>query len=203
MRGEPLGEADLFSPLEAAWAVSCELDIIWRIGIDEIAVHQIQFAEVAASKLPFGERARVRREIRRVVDGLVLAEWNIETAATVEAAETVVACAVEIIKEGSGFYSLLSPIGDELIEARAMCVIQLAVVRHLQVKDQTILKALIEIDEMQISVIEECALRFQAEGDRTATEEGLNEPALRLRLPYFGESWNEPTLAARPFQRRR
>jgi len=58
----------------------------------------------------------------------------------------------------------------------------------------------IEIEEMRIDVVEQCALRLEAEGDRETAARRFNEPPVTLALPIFSQIGNLPTLTAGPFK---
>ena len=52
MAREPLGDADLIVPAEAAFRVVRELDVVGRIGVDEVGRPEIDVLEVAAGERP-------------------------------------------------------------------------------------------------------------------------------------------------------
>src|SRR5712692_507679 len=99
MRREPLGEPHLLRPSELLLRILRELDVVRRVGIDEIALANREALEVARTELPVREHAAIGAEVGSVTDSLVTPERDVELPFAVEAAKPVVACAVQIVEK--------------------------------------------------------------------------------------------------------
>src|SRR5205085_1562391 len=99
MPRQPLRRPDLFRPAEATLRVLAELDIVRRIGIHEVVAAQRKRLEVAVREFETREDLAVGGEVATVVDLLVLPERDVEFAVAVEAAQAVVAGAIEIVEQ--------------------------------------------------------------------------------------------------------
>src|SRR4029434_55574 len=105
-------------------------------------------------------------EIAHVSDRRVPPERDVELAAAVEPAEAVVTGPVQKIEERRRVARPVAPRPDELVEPLAMPVEQRAIVLHRQVARESPFDPPIEIDEVWVRVIEERALRGEAQGHR-------------------------------------
>src|ERR1043165_4483697 len=122
MSREQLCGAHLVHPRKTARAVSRELYIIRRIGVDKISRFERQRRNIKITKLPFSEHRRILSKIPRVVDRFVRPERHVEIAALVETAKPVEPGTVEIVEQLCRFRCLRSAVADQPIETIAMTV---------------------------------------------------------------------------------
>lgn len=101
----------------------------------------------------------------------------------VEAAQPVVARAVEIIKQLRGFLTIALATGYELIEPLTVRVIERAVVTHRRVNVQTLLQPPIKIDEVRVDVTQQRVLWPQRQCHRQPAAKRLDQTVMRVRLP--------------------
>ena len=198
---QPFGGSDLVLPGESALGIRGELDIVGRVGVDEISALDGNVLDVSAREHPVGEHVPIFGKIVLVADALVAAEWDVELAGLIEAAQAVEAGPIEVVKKRGRFGGVLLAARDELVEPGAVPVEQPLVVLHRQVGLEAPLQPAVEVDQMRIRVVEQRALRGQTEGDGEATGERFDEPPVRMRLPERAEMRHLPALAAGPFQR--
>src|ERR1043166_479561 len=202
MSRQQLRRAHLIVPRETAGAVSCELYIIRRIGVDKISRRKRQCRDIKITKLPLPEHARILREIGGVVDRLVRSERHIEIAALVETAEPVEAGAIQIVEQLRRFRRLRAAVVNQSIEARAMTIEKLFVVAHRQRHSQTALHVSVEVNEVRIDVVQERLLRLQSKRDGETAAKRLDVAARCVCFPDGFQVWREPAFAAGPLQRR-
>ena len=91
---EPSCQSYLILPREVLLGVLRELDVVGRVGIDEIVRFQLDLFEVTTAKIPVRENRSILGEILFVRDVFVASEGNVELALSVEAAQPVVASAI-------------------------------------------------------------------------------------------------------------
>src|SRR5829696_8534986 len=89
MRSQQLRSPLLICPRKTARAVSGELYIIRRIGVDEITGLDLKSLNVFVTKVPPAEDLSVISEIRRVINGFVSTKRNVEIPALIEATQAI------------------------------------------------------------------------------------------------------------------
>ena len=99
MAREKLGKAHLFVPAEGFFGILRELDVVGRVGVDEVARIERQRLEITGREVPLFERRAVGGKVAHIIDPMVAAEGHVELALAVEAAKPVVASAIEIIEK--------------------------------------------------------------------------------------------------------
>src|SRR5262245_59200691 len=99
MRRKPPSSSRLILPGESAGAIRCELNVIWRVCINEIVSTYLKLCEIGVHELPVMKCAAVRQEGRHVIYPLVLTKRHVESAAFTKPTEAVVAGAIQVIKE--------------------------------------------------------------------------------------------------------
>jgi|SRR5260370_12518070 len=203
MLRQQLGCAHLIVPRESTGAVGRELNIVWRIGIDEIVRLDRKPSEIFVRKFPAPKHLPVDVKVSYVIDLLVLAERHVEFAVAIEAAQTVETSAVQKIKELRRFLRPSRTILDELVEARAMRVEKLWVVASIDSQRQTVAHLPVEINQMRIDVIQQGSLRMQFKRNGQPAAEWLDVTTILSCAPDRLNMREQPALAAGPFQRRR
>ena len=179
-----------------------ELDVVGRIGVDEVAALERHRFHVTGGERPAGEHFAVRREVACVRDPHVLTERHVEFARPVEPAEAVVAGPVEVVEERARFALRGLAARQHRVEPVAMLVEQLLVVLHREIDAKAVLKPTVEVDDVRVGVVQERARGHQAERHREAAAEGLDEAAARVRRPDGLKVRHLPPLAARPLEGR-
>ena len=94
MLSQELGCPDLIIPGKTAGAISCELNIVGWISIDEIVSLNRQLFQIETGEVPASKHFLVGCEVHSVVHRFVLTERNVELAAAIEATEAVKASAI-------------------------------------------------------------------------------------------------------------
>ena len=97
--GEPMGEPDLVVPVEASCGILRELDIVGRVGVDEVVVFDWEGFEVTEVKVPLGKEFAKHKEVAAVIDFGVATEGDVEEPGLIEAAEPIEATAIEIVEK--------------------------------------------------------------------------------------------------------
>ncbi len=202
MRGEPVDEPDLVVPGEPLLGVLRELHVVGRVGVDEVPLLERNLLEVHADEVPAREGSPVAREVARVRDPGVPAEGNVETSPPVEPAQAVVSRPVEVIEEPRRLAALLPAARQKRVESRAARVEHRLVILHRLRDHQTVLQAAIEGDDMRVDVVEQRAPRGEAQADREAAAEGLDEASLGVGRPEGTQVRHLPALPPRPLERR-
>ena len=156
---QPLGCALLIVPIKPVLTIRRELNIVGRVGINEVVRLYGNRSDVVGGEQPVSKQTPESGKVVGVVDCLVAAKRHIEFAALIETAETVKACPVQIIEELCGFLSVGFPRRDQLVEAIPVPVESLRVIFHLDAHFETTLQVLVEVYQMRIDVIEQRALR--------------------------------------------
>lgn len=174
---EPVCEADLVVPAEAACRVLGEFDVVGRIGVDEVGGFSFEFLEVAALEGPLEEERFEFEEVFFVVDGLVAPEGDVVETGLVEAAEPVEAGSIEEVEKLGCFCSFVLLGFYELVEAFALAVEQLRVVCHFDVEGEAGFKVAVEVEKVGIDVVEDSLLGCEAKGDSETSAEGFDEAA--------------------------
>src|SRR5262245_30541530 len=100
MFGEPDRGLHLFLPSESTTRVLSEFHVVRRVRVDEIVACEADLAEVRVRKLPIGKNGFVGKEIPSVLDRLVSPKRDVEPARTVETAQSVIACPIQIVEKG-------------------------------------------------------------------------------------------------------
>src|SRR5437667_2689628 len=137
MLRQQLSRPNLIVPGKSTGAVGRELNIVWRIGINEIARLDRKPGEILVRKFPAPQQVLVDVKVSCVINLFVLAERHVEFAVAIEATQTVKASAVQIIKELRRFLCPSRTILDELVKVRAMRVEKLSVVASIDSQRQT------------------------------------------------------------------
>src|SRR5208282_2024556 len=135
-----------------------------------------------------------------LLDARVSAERHIEAPARIESAQSVVPRAVEVIENRRGFFRLGLARRDQLVEARAMRIVQLGAILHRERDPEAALEPSIEIDVVGIDVVENRALGHQAKRDRQAAAQRFDQPRPAGFVPEIANASCQPSLAARPFE---
>ncbi len=200
--GQPCGQPLLISPGETALRVLGELDIIRRVGVDEVVGPERERAKVASVQRPAGKQTPIGQEISAVANGCVAAIRRVERALTVEAAQPVVAGAIEVVEKFRCFLRAGLPMRDHLVEAFPIGVVDGAVVGHRQAGHEAVLHPLVEIDEVRIGVVEQRLLWLQVHGDRQAAAEGFHETTPMMLSPQRQQERRQPALATGPLEDR-
>ena len=130
------------------------------------------------------------------------AEGDVELAPAVEAAEAVVTGAIEVVEELRRLAGLGFAEGDELVEARAMAVIRLGVVLHLDVDGEAAGEPAVEVDVVGVEVVEQGLAGPQPERDGEPAGQRLDEAAMAVLAPVLAQLRQEPALAAGPLEGR-
>src|ERR1700675_4222348 len=159
---QPFRRAHLIRPTETTRAVSCELNVVRRICVNEILGFDQQPGDIGAGKSPIANDCAQRRKIARVVDRFVTSKGRVECAALIKAAKAVKAGAVQVVEDLRGFGSLKFSGSDQTIEAITMGIKKLCLITHLNPHLQTALHLNIKIDEMWIEIVQDRALWLEA-----------------------------------------
>ena len=199
---QPLGEAHLIVPPEAILSVLGELDIVGRVGVDEVVRLERDPVEIETRELPVSKDGAVGREVGRVVDLGVLAEGNVELALPVEAAEAVIASAVEIVEEFGRLAALGLALADQPVEPLPVGVVDEGVVVELQRDAEASLQPAVEVDDVDVHVVGEGSGRSESQGDGDAAAERLHEPPMPVLVPQRAQIGEQPALAAGPLEGR-
>jgi hypothetical protein len=160
-----LGEPYLFVPAEIPHRIAREHNVVGRVRIDEVVSVERHAREVGVGKIPSHEGRALASEIARVIDLRVATERHVEFAAAVEAAEPVVADAIEKIEELGGVIAVRFAVADELLEAIAMPVVGPLVVAHFERRAEARFKPAVEIAGARTDVVEQRATPPQSESD--------------------------------------
>ena len=174
MRRQALRRAHLIVPAKTSGAVGSELDIVGRIGIDEISRLDREIIEIATGKDPVFQDLLEPGKVSKVSNRLVLAKGHVEFTALVEATESVETSAVEIIEKLRGFSALRLAILDQSIEANTLPVETLLFVSHLDGYHEPALQMAIKVYEVGIDVVQTGALWVQTQRGGESAAEGLN-----------------------------
>src|SRR5579862_2342305 len=102
MLRQPFREPNLVIPIESLFRVRGELDVVGWVGIKKVVRFHFNLLKIAAGKFPIAEDTPILTEIALIVDAFVPAEWNVEPTARIEAAQPVVASAIEIVEKRRG-----------------------------------------------------------------------------------------------------
>ena len=145
--------AHLIGPRKTTRAVSRELYIIRRIGVDEIFRTDLQATHILITKLLLPEDCRILLEIRRVVDRFVSAERHVEVAAFIETAKAVEARAIQIIEQLRAFLAIRLVVSNQPVETLAMSIEEFLVIAHRDAHLQSVLQMTIEVNEMWIDIV--------------------------------------------------
>ncbi len=197
---QQLGRAHLIVPGKSTGAVGCELNIVWRIGVDEIVRLDRKPREIFVREFPATKQSSVGVKVSCVIDPLVLAKRDVEFTAAIEATQAIETSAVQIIEELRRFLRPSRTILDELVEARAMRVEKLSVVASIDSQRQTATNLPVEIDQMRIDVTQQSSLRLQSKRDCQPAAEWLNVTTIAVLSPNRLDMWKQPALAAGPLQ---
>src|SRR5207249_399983 len=135
--------------------------------------------------------------VRNVV---VAAERDVELTAMVEAAEAIVAGAVQVVEERGGLGGLVLPACPQLVEPVAISVVQTFVVQHRNADHETALEPSVEVDDVRVDVVQQGAPRHDPESDCETAREGLNQTPACVRLPEREEIRQLPPLPSCPFE---
>src|SRR5206468_1528512 len=106
-------------------------------------------------------------------------ERDVELTPPVEAAQTVVPRAVEIVKERRGLTPRPPACRQKLVEASPVGVEQTFVVFHRNGSLESPLQPAVEVDHVRIDVIEKRSFGCQPQGDREPAAERLHEASMR------------------------
>ena len=75
-------------------------------------------------------------------------------------------------------------------------------IAHGQVDLQSPLQPTVEVDQVRVGIVEQCASRVETERNREAATERLHQPFSAMRLPQRPKVGNLPPFAAGPLERR-
>jgi len=150
---QPLRQPNLIIPIEAVAGVLGELHVVRRIGVDDIVFSEPHRLEVFTRELPVLDDALQFREVAGVVYGPVLTEGHVEESPRVEAAQAVVAGAVQVVEEPCRFFRMGLVFFDERVEALSIAVIGVGAVGQRGLDGQAALGPLIEIDQVRINIV--------------------------------------------------
>lgn len=203
MPRQQLGCPDLIVPGKATGTVGRELDIVRRVGINKIVRLDRKFREILVREFPAPKQFFVSVKVSCVIDLLILAEWHVEFAAAIEAAQTVETSTVQIIKKLRRFLCSSCTTRDELIETRAMRVEKPSVIASIDLQRQPATHLSVEIDQVRIDIVQQRTLRLQSKRYRQPTTKRLNIATLLMCAPSRLNVREQPTLTAGPLQRRR
>jgi len=203
MLRQQLSRPNLIVPRKSTGTVGRELNIVWRIGIDEIVRLDREPSEILVRKSPPPKQVLVDVKVSCVINLFVLAERHVELAVAIEAAQTVETSAVQVIKELRRFLRPSRTILDELVEARAMRVEKLSMVASIDLQRQPAADLPVEIDQMRIDIIQQSSLGLQSKRNCQPPAEWLNVTTILICTPDRLNVREQPTLAAGPLQRRR
>src|SRR5262249_24099688 len=145
-----------------------ELDIVRRVGVDEVVGFERNRGEVSRSKFPCGERLSIGVEVVRISDPVVPSERDVEIAAAVEAAQAGVRRAIQVVEKSRRLASVTLAGSEERVEPLAVRVEDDSMVREACVDRETALHPLIKVDEVRVDVVEERAGRRETQGDGEA-----------------------------------
>lgn len=202
MLRQQLGGPHLIVPGESTGAVGRKLNIVWRIGINEIARLDRKLRKIFVRKFPATKHFPVDVKVSCVIDLFVLAERYVEFAVAIEATQTVETSAVQKIKELGRFLRPRRTVLDEMVEARAMRVEKLSVVARIDLQRQTATNLAVEIDQVRIDIIQQRLLRLQSKRNCQPATEWLNVTTILISAPDRLNMREQPALAAGPLQRR-
>src|ERR1044071_943590 len=132
MMCEPLSGAHLFFPPKSFLGIVGELDVIWRISVNKIAATQRHRFEVTSCELPFLKNIAVVAKVPRIVDPLVITKRDIEFSASIESAQSIIPCSVQVIEKGCGLGAFRTAIREQLVESAAMRIKKFFIVFHPQ-----------------------------------------------------------------------
>src|SRR5271170_944439 len=99
MAYEKSHQPHLIVPAKILLRVAGELNVVGRIGIDEVVLLEFNRIEVAALEVPSRERRHVFREVGYVIDLPVTAKRHVEFTTAIEPAQSVVAGAIQIVEK--------------------------------------------------------------------------------------------------------
>src|SRR5262249_11524696 len=103
MPGEERRRSLLIGPGESAARVLPEFDVIRRAGVDEIPIVETKILQIDAAEVPARQHRLVRAEVVEIMDAPVAAERDVESAFTIEAAESVVSGPIQEIEQRGRF----------------------------------------------------------------------------------------------------
>ena len=202
MAREPGRETLLVIPVEAVARKLAELDVVWRVGVDEVLRRYLDRLEITDGESPSPERLDVRGEVSRVADRPIPSERYVELPASVEAAQPVVSGAVEVVEQLGRLAGPAPAAGHQAVEFVPVPVVELALVAHRNPGHEAALEVAIEVDGMRVHVVEQRPGGIQAERNRESAAERLDQPSTGVLAPQRPQARHEPALAACPFQRR-
>src|SRR5262249_33677855 len=136
---EKLRRSHLIIPGKSAGAVGCKFDVVRRISVNEVRRVKRQLFKIYTCEDPGSKALAVRAEVRDVIHRFILAEWDIEFAASIEAAKAVEAASIQKVEELRGVRIAHLAAANQFIEARTMFVEQIFVVTRFDVEHQSAL----------------------------------------------------------------
>lgn len=200
MSGKPVRETHLVVPGKSTGTIGREWHIIRRISVDEVVVRQFEVCKAAVRERPAVEGVAVGSKVPCVCDLPIAAKWDVEVTFTVEAAETIVSGAIQVVEDARRLLRLGLPGVGKLVEALSLPIVEVAIVRHLDIDHQTALEPFVKVDQMWIAIVEQGHGWLQAQRYRHAADKRLDKALVGVLLPAVVERRNKPTLAARPFE---
>src|SRR5712691_238556 len=192
----------LIVPRESVFRILRKLDIVRRVGVHEVAAVQPHRFDVSGGERPISEHLAVRREVARVADPDIPAERDIEFTGSVEAAQAVEPCSIEIVEERSRLPAVALTCRQQRVEAVPMSVENRLVILHREVDVQSLLQPAVEVDQVWVRVVQERAARYQPEGHSKTAAERFNQLSILVRFPQRPKMWNLPPFTAGPLERR-
>src|SRR6266478_1505453 len=110
MASQPLRRPHLLIPPEHLLGVLGELDVIRRVGIDEIIRAQGNRLKIEIHEVPTPKELLELEEVSLVGDLRVPSEGDIKSALPIEPTQTVVAGAVQIVEQPGNFLGVSSAV---------------------------------------------------------------------------------------------
>src|SRR5579884_294163 len=91
MRCKPIGQTLLIFPGKSAGRIRCELDVVWRIRVNEVVGAKAKLREIAVLENAVRERVFIRRKLFTIWNAFVPPERHVEESARVESTKPVIA----------------------------------------------------------------------------------------------------------------
>lgn len=198
--GQTLCGTLLVVPREATLRIRSKFDVVWRVGVDEIAGFKRDHFHVRIRECPILEQVPIGAEVARVGDPCIATEWHVELPAAVESAKAIETRAVEIVKDRGGFLRVGLSNCEQRVESFAMGIEQVLVILHRHVNAKTLLEPSVKIDQVLIRIVEERSTGRQTDRDRKTSAERLDQPSRCVLVPERQQMKHLPSLAARPFE---
>ena len=122
MCGEPFRRALLVVPTKPSGAVSRELHVIRRIGIDEIFRLDLKRLKITIGERPVLKDTAKLRKVGRISDRLVRSKGDIKLTVLIKPAKTIEAGAIQVIEKLCSFCTSPVAIRDQFVKPLTMPV---------------------------------------------------------------------------------